>query len=578
MKCQLVNKPINSNYLEELLKERGVKDLDLFLNPNDELIQSPETLDNIEEGWKLLEDSLYNNQKILLIADCDVDGFTSAAILYQYLKTVYTETAPKIDYFIHEHKQHGLSDVVDNPNFLSEEYGLIILPDAGTNDYLFIEELKQTNTKVLVLDHHLKDDTTLISDNCIIVNNQLSSQYENKDLTGAGVVWQFVRWNDKRFNRTVEYDYSDLAALGIISDMGSYLSLENRAIIKRGLENIQNYFFKCACEKQAYSMNNKINYTTVAFYITPLLNSMIRVGSQSEKERMFLAFIDGHRQIPCNKRGAKGTFEEVAIESLRECTNTKSRQDKITTAAVEQLSIKIFNNNLLDNKLLFVELEDEDDFPQEVNGLVAMKLSATYKRPTLVGRRGSDGKIKGSIRGISNTPMGSMRDFLLNSELFEYVSGHDQAAGHCIPAKKVDLLHEYANDKLKEVSFAEDYYDVNFIRFAAETDLIELVNEIGSVPEIWGQNNKEALVYVKDINLTKEDIQIIGSRKDTLKFEKFGVTYIKFFAKDMIEKLSKYNSIKLEIVGKPSVNEWMGRRTPQILIENYEVKDDEWGF
>jgi hypothetical protein len=54
-----------------------------------------------------------------------------------------------------------------------------------------------------------------------------------------------------------------------------------------------------------------------------------------------------------------------------------------------------------------------------------MKLSAAYKRPTLVGRRGPDGKIKGSIRGISNTPMGSMRDFLLGSTLFEYVSGHD---------------------------------------------------------------------------------------------------------------------------------------------------------
>ena len=155
---------------------------------------------------------------------------------------------------------------------------------------------------------------------------------------------------------------------------------------------------------------------------------------------------------------------------------------------------------------------------------------------------------------------------------------HDQAAGHCIPAKKVDLLHEYANNKLKEVSFAEDYYDVNFIRFAAETDLINLVNEIGSVPEIWGQNCKEPLVYIKDINLTKNDVQIIGSRKDTLKFEKFGVTYIKFFAKDMIEEFNKYDSIKLEIVGKASVNEWMGRKTPQVLIENYEIKDDEWGF
>lgn len=92
------------------------------------------------------------------------------------------------------------------------------------------------------------------------------------------------------------------------------------------------------------------------------------------------------------------------------------------------------------------------------------------------------------------------------------------------------------------------------------------------------QENKEPLVYIKDINLKKGDFQIIGNRKDTLKFEKFGITYIKFFAKDMIEELEKYDSIKLEIVGKANINEWMGKKTPQIIIENYEIKNDNWGF
>lgn len=368
MKCQLVNKPINSNYLEELLRERGVEDLESFLNPTNDLIQSPDVLDNMKEGWELLKKTLNDNRKILLIVDCDVDGFTSSAILYQYLNTSYAELNPQIDYFIHNHKEHGLSDVVKEQNIFNKEYELIILPDAGTNDYEYIEQFKDVGIRVLILDHHLKDEKILISDNCILINNQTSPLYKNKDLTGAGVVWQFVNYDKKKINYEMDYDYSDLAALGIISDMGSYLSLENRAIIKKGLNNIQNYFFKCACEKQSYSMGNKINYMTVAFYITPLLNSMIRMGTQPEKERLFLGLINGHEKVPCNKRGAKGTFEEVAIESLRECQNTKSRQDKITNNAVEQLGIKIFNNNLLDNKLLFVELDDEDDFPQEING------------------------------------------------------------------------------------------------------------------------------------------------------------------------------------------------------------------
>lgn len=69
MKCQLVNKPINSNYLEELLRERGVKDLQDFLNPTEDLIQSPDYLDNIAEGWELLEKIILDGKKILLVVD-----------------------------------------------------------------------------------------------------------------------------------------------------------------------------------------------------------------------------------------------------------------------------------------------------------------------------------------------------------------------------------------------------------------------------------------------------------------------------------------------------------------------------
>jgi hypothetical protein len=106
----------------------------------------------------------------------------------------------------------------------------------------------------------------------------------------------------------------------------------------------------------------------------------------------------------------------------------------------------------------------------------------------------------------------------------------------------------------------------------------DIILDLGSRPDIWGQNNKEPYIYVSDINLKKSDIQIIGARKDTVKFEKFGVVYIKFFAKDLIAELENYDEIKMEVVGKANLNEWAGRVTPQIMIENYEIKDNEYGF
>ena len=576
MKYKLINKEIKSNYLKEFLAERGVTDIEGFLNPNSSFLQEPEGLANIEEAAFKLLSYVQGKSKILVVVDADVDGFTSSAIIYQYIKKLDADA--DIDFILHEHKGHGLSDLINDILDDKKGYDLIIIPDAGSNDYPYIEMLGKIKTFVIILDHHILNDNTLISDNCIIVNNQISPNYRNKDLTGAGVTWQFCRMLDKMTTFNYANDFIDLAALGIISDMGSILSLENRYIIEEGLKNIKNFFFESACQKQDYSMGGKKNYVSVAFYITPLLNSLIRVGSQPEKERLFLAMVDGHQLVPCNKRGAKGTFEKVAIESLRECTNTKSKQDKITTNAMEQLNVKIFNNNLLDNKVLFVELEDEDDFPQEVNGLVAMKLSAHHKHPTLLGRLNSEGDIKGSIRGLNNSDMGSFRDMLLGSGLFEYVSGHDGAAGFSIPKKNIDKLMEYSNSILADINFNEDYYDVNFVRFAADKDIADIILDLGSRPDIWGQNNKEPYIYVSDINLKKSDIQIIGARKDTVKFEKFGVVYIKFFAKDLIAELENYDEIKMEVVGKANLNEWAGRVTPQIMIENYEIKDNEYGF
>ena len=431
----------------------------------------------------------------------------------------------------------------------------------------------------MILDHHILDENTPISDNCILINNQTSERYKNKDLTGAGVTWQFCRYVDKQLGTNYAWDLVDLAALGIISDMGDYRSLENRYIIKEGLNNIKNYFFQKACEKQDYSMKGEKNYNSVAFYITPLLNSMIRVGTAAEKERVFLAFIDGHHLVPCNKRGAKGTMEEVAIESLRECTNTKSKQDKITTAAVDNLSIRIFNEELDKNKLLIVELDNDDDYPQEVNGLVAMKLASKYNLPTLLGRTNEDGEIKGSIRGMNNSELTSLRDFLLGSGYVEWVTGHDNAAGWCAKKKKISALIDYANQELADFDFNSSYYEVDFIRRGDAKDLYQIISDIGGHDDIWGQGIKEALINITDLYVNKNQIQIIGSRKDTLKFVYNGITYIKFFAKDLIEQLNNIEgSLCFNVVGKMNMNYYNGSVTPQIMIENYEVIDSRLMF
>lgn len=570
MKCRMENPQILDNYVRNLLSFRGVEDIEDFLNPNKNNLQDPDDLVNIREGAQLYLDNIGDDKHILIIVDSDCDGFTSSAIIYQYTKIIAPTT--QIDYWLHNGKEHGLSDHIDKLMDEEVKYDLIILPDSSSNDVEYHNKLKEINTPCLCLDHHQVDVT--ISDNAIIVNNQISPNYQNKELVGAGVTFQFCRYIDKLLKINRAEDFIDLAALGQIGDMGSVLTLENRYIISRGLKSIKNFMFKSMIEKQDYSMGGKITPISVAFYIVPLINAMIRVGTNEEKDRLFRSFIDGKELVVSHKRGAKGELEKVAIESIRECTNAKSRQTKLIENAEQQIEYKICKYGLLNNKVILVRLEDDMIFPSELNGLLAMKIAAKYKRPAMVLRLGPDGYDKGSMRGVNQSALTSFKDFLNESGFVESM-GHDNAAGAIIKDENLSAFHAYANEKLANIDFGENYYDINFERNVTSPDLDRLITDISRHDDIWGQSNNVPLIHVKGLIVEPDEISIIGKNSDTVKIEKNGITYIKFKAKDVIEDLSKYSeTINIEIVGEANLNEWGGRTTPQIFIKDYEIKKE----
>lgn len=570
MKCKLINSEIKSNYGTELLKERGVSNVQDFLNPSECLIQEPSDLDNVDEGINLIKKVYNNGGRFLVVVDSDCDGYTSAAIIYLYLKDKYKNI--NIDYVLHSGKQHGLQDHITkllNENII---YDLVILPDSSSNDAEYHEQLKDINLPCLVIDHHIIESE--LSSNATIINNQTSKKYKNKALTGAGVVWQFCRRFDKLDNTNYADNYIDLAALGIVGDMGSMLEIENQAIVQNGLNKIRNFGFKTFCEKQDYSMSGEINPTTVAFYIVPLINAMIRVGTMEGKVKLFEAFIRGSDKIESQKRGAKGELDYLAAESARECTNARSRQNKIVDSAISSIEIRIHKYNLLENKILFIKLEEEDDFPSEINGLVAMKLSKKFKRPTIVARLNDYGEIKGSARGLDNCEVNDFKEFLAESGCFEWALGHANAFGACILNDKLSLFHKYANNVLKDTDFDENIYEVNFIRNSSDKDISAIVYDISRFENYFGAQNPTPLIYIKNIRINKNDVQVIGKDGSTVKFEKNGITYIKFHAKELIEDLEEYDEMSIEVVGKMNLNEFRGNKTPQIFIENYEIKED----
>lgn len=215
MKYQLINQ-INTklSVQEQILINRGIPQSEIYhyLNTTDKDINPPEALgeDKLRAAAKTLIQTIKQSEPALVIIDSDADGFTSAAILINYLHDFFPAwVESNLTYIVHDGKQHGLNDHIDN--ILQNNYKLIIVPDAGSNDTEECAKLKQNNINVIILDHHLCD---IINQSAIVINNQLSN-YPNKDFSGAGIVYQFCRYIDKLLHTNNADKYLDLVALGL---------------------------------------------------------------------------------------------------------------------------------------------------------------------------------------------------------------------------------------------------------------------------------------------------------------------------------------------------------------------------
>ena len=230
------------------------------------------------------------------------------------------------------------------------------------------------------------------------------------------------------------------------------------------------------------------------------------------------------------------------------------------------------------HKIIIVEVEQDDEFDNTLTGLVAMQLVTKYKKPVCVVRENSDGFLRGSARGVNHGPIPDLRQFFINSGYFEYAVGHPNAHGVSIHKNNLEKFLKYADEELKDVDFNENVYEVDLITSGDNEYLKDIIISLGELSEIWGQGMEEPLIAIENIHLCKNDVQAIGANKDTVKFTINGVTYIKFKDEHLLDKLTENLTMTVTILGKANLNEFMGNKTPQIFIENYEICDTTYDF
>ncbi len=554
--------------IEIVLKNRGVEDIRSFLNISKENVVHWNNLKNISEAVDCLLKHINQGSMIFIQSDSDVDGATSFTILMNYLKTVFKDI--HIQWRIHEGKEHGI--ILDT---IPEGTNLVIIPDAGSNQYKEHKKLKQKGIDVIVLDHHECDHE---SEDAIVVNNQLSSDYPTKSLTGAAIVYKFLKALDERLQINEADYYLDLVSVGLIADMADSRDLETRYYMIEGLKKINNSFLRALFDKQQYSTKGIINIINCQFYIIPLINACIRVGNMQEKLQMMNAFLESKEQI-YNKR--KKESESIQIATARLLTNIKARQKKLRDTGVELIEQRIKERNLLDNKILIVNVTDLLD--KNLTGLVANSLSKKYKRPTLLIRYNEkEGIFQGSGRGYEQGAIKDLKSFLRQTGMFNYVEGHSNAHGVSIDVEQLVNVNEIINELLKDVEIDVDTYDVDFV-IPGNQLRKDFIKEIDNYKNIWGFKVEEPLIAVQQIELNKEEINLIGSKKNTLKFTYNGIDYIKFFSneEEWNSTVEQGERLVIDVIGKCSVNEYKGFKNYQIIINDFDVvetKKKKWIF
>ncbi|MCI6456935.1 MAG: DHH family phosphoesterase [Clostridium sp.] len=570
MKYKLIAKP-NKNYspMQQILVNRGidVKDIEHYLKTSDADILNPDLLDNMIEGVKRLISAIKNREKIFLIVDCDADGFTASAALINYIYKVFPSAMDLLSIQLHEGKEHGIEEKWLE-EIIANEYKLVICPDASSNDYKQHKFLKDNGIDVLVLDHH---DAEEVSENAIIINNQLSD-YPNKTLSGVGIVYKFCSKIDELMKIKEADTILDLVSLGMIADMMDMRNFETKHLIQKGLTRIENPFFKALVERQAYSIGETVTPIGVAFYIAPLINATIRVGTQNEKEVMFKAMLNhcAYDMIPSTKRGEKGKTEAVVVQAVRNATNVRNRQKKARDNGFEYVEQIIAANNLDKNKIIVVQVSE--DLDKNLTGLIANQLMAKYQKPVLLVRETDEGLLQGSARGYDKSELKDLKSFLLESGFMEYAEGHASAMGVGIYKDKVNALVDYSNTVLANYDFSA-CYDVDYEYMSNDFKAQDII-DIGSMKSLWGKGVDEAMVVIKGIKVTSNNIKLMSANKNpTIKITlQNGTSLIKFGASQSeFESLKSSGYTEIDVIGTCAINEWQGMITPQILIKDYEV-------
>lgn len=552
-----------SPIIARLMRNRDVigdEAIDFYLNGTVEDLYDGLLMKDMDRAVDILKEKIEEGKKIRVIGDYDIDGVNATYILQQGLAGLGADVDTDIPDRIKD--GYGLNQMLID-RALEDDVDTIITCDNGIAAMNEIAYGKENGMTIVVTDHHEvpyleengKKKYLLPPADAVVDPHRADCEYPFKGLCGAAVAYKLVevlyRVSGKS-EQEVEHLQESLMENVAIATIGDVMDLvgENRVFVKKGLELLKttkNEGLHALMQCTGVDTAN-LNTYHIGFVIGPCINA----GGRLDTAKRALELLNAS-----NRR------EAVTLAAdLKELNDSRK---EMTEEGVEEAVRQIESSSWKDDQVLVVYLPE---CHESIAGIIAGRIKERYYRPTFVLTKGETG-VKGSGRSIEAYDM--FAEMSRCRELFTKFGGHKLAAGLSLEEEKVEVFRKRINE-LADLTEEDLQMKVSIdMRLPFPYINEELIHEL-KILEPFGKGNGKPLFAESKLRVIQP--RIFGKNRNVLKCrledQQGNQMEAVYFGEveDCLRQMEKKQIMSFTYY--PSINEYMGRRTIQLTIVNYQ--------
>lgn len=552
-----------SPIIARLMRNRDVigdEAIDFYLNGTVEDLYDGLLMKDMDRAVDILKEKIEEGKKIRVIGDYDIDGVNATYILQQGLAGLGADVDTDIPDRIKD--GYGLNQMLID-RALDDDVDTIITCDNGIAAMSEIAYGKENGMTIVVTDHH---EVPYLEENgekkyllppadAVVDPHRADCEYPFKGLCGAAVAYKLVEVLYRVFGKSeqeVEHLQESLMENVAIATIGDVMDLvgENRVFVKKGLELLKttkNEGLHALMQCTGVDTAN-LNTYHIGFVIGPCINA----GGRLDTAKRALELLNAS-----NRR------EAVTLAAdLKELNDSRK---EMTEEGVEEAVRQIESSSWKDDQVLVVYLPE---CHESIAGIIAGRIKERYYRPTFVLTKGETG-VKGSGRSIEAYDM--FAEMSRCRELFTKFGGHKLAAGLSLEEENVEVFRKRINE-LADLTEEDLQMKVSIdMRLPFPYINEELIHEL-KILEPFGKGNGKPLFAESKLRVIQP--RIFGKNRNVLKCrledQQGNQMEAVYFGEveDCLRQMEKKQIMSFTYY--PSINEYMGRRTIQLTIVNYQ--------